>query len=102
MKEIFNIIAALLFGSLGVLGLNWLMGQGKGRIIIEFDDRYTDFDKYIKAILKELTRQGHMASYPGYRKFLIDGKKYDFMERNVSIEGFLYSGPFSFQKGNLC
>ncbi|MBW8349959.1 hypothetical protein K0H71_10930 [Bacillus sp. IITD106] len=63
------------------------MGYGKGHIVIDFDERYKDYNEYIKTIKDELERKGHEVSYKGNGEFLINGKPYIFIERNVSVGG---------------
>ncbi|SFL35951.1 hypothetical protein SAMN04487943_101150 [Gracilibacillus orientalis] len=66
---------------------NWLMGYKKGNIIIDLDDRYINYSEYISAIQKKLESEGKDVEYKGDRRFIIDGKKYMFIERNVSMGG---------------
>ncbi|CAG9620654.1 hypothetical protein [Sutcliffiella rhizosphaerae] len=81
------ILLIILFG-LCLYGFNWLMGYRKDHITIDFDERYTDFREYIKAIEDELVEQGRKVSYKGNRNFIIDDRSYIFIERNVSMGGF--------------
>ncbi|WP_202409589.1 MULTISPECIES: hypothetical protein [Halobacillus] len=66
---------------------NWLMGYRKGHIQMDLDDRYVDFNQYIKAVLAELKRRGFEAFYEGNGVFTINGSRYVFIERNVSMGG---------------
>jgi hypothetical protein len=70
-----------------LLGFNWLMGYRKDHIIIDLDERYVDFGEYVKAIEYELVKQGREVSYKGNRNFIIDGRSYTFIERNISMGG---------------
>ena len=70
-----------------LIGFNWLMGYRKNHITIDLDERYVDFKQYVEAIQIELANQGRKVSYIGNRKFIIDGKTYIFIERNVSMGG---------------
>ncbi|MCM3619449.1 hypothetical protein M3936_17810 [Sutcliffiella horikoshii] len=80
------ILVLILFG-LCLFGFNWLMGYRKNHITIDFDDRHTDYGEYVKAIEDELAKQGRNVSYKGNRKFIIDGRSYIFIERNLSMGG---------------
>lgn len=80
------IIFLAVFG-LCLLGFNWLMGYRKDHITIDLDERHTDFREYVNAIQSELVKQGKEVSYKGNRKFIIDGRTYIFIERNVSMGG---------------
>ncbi|MBN8237170.1 hypothetical protein JF544_18140 [Halobacillus kuroshimensis] len=66
---------------------NWLMGYRKGHIQMDLDQRYFDFGPYVKAVLAELKDRGYEASYEGNGIFSINGRRYVFMERNVSMGG---------------
>ncbi|WP_456272546.1 hypothetical protein [Bacillus sp. AK031] len=78
-------IILLIAGSLFLF--NWLMGYKKHHITIDLDERYIDYNDYIQAIQKDLEGRGHKVNYIGDRRFLIDGKTYLFIERNVSMGG---------------
>ncbi|WP_066174388.1 hypothetical protein [Bacillus marinisedimentorum] len=80
-------ILPLLAAILGLAFFNFLMGYRKGHITIDLDDRYIDFNRYVKAIASELESQGHTVEYKGSRRFNIDGKSYTFIERNISMGG---------------
>ncbi|WLR42490.1 hypothetical protein LC087_17610 [Bacillus carboniphilus] len=79
----------ILFALLVIIGcfilFNWLMGYRKGNIVIDFDERFFNRDRYISAIKKKLESEGRMVEYKGGGRFLIDGKTYLFIERNVSM-----------------
>ncbi|WP_347551760.1 hypothetical protein ABFG93_06875 [Pseudalkalibacillus hwajinpoensis] len=62
-------------------------GYRKDHITIDFNERYMDFNEYIKAIRSELVSQGKEVDYLGHRHFMIDGKPFVFIERNVSMGG---------------
>ncbi len=68
-------------------GFNWLMGYRKNHIQIDLDERYIDYNEYVRALKNELSGQGKDVEYLGNRKFKIDGKKYLFIERNVTMGG---------------
>lgn len=82
-----QIIFSLVMLILGVIGFNRLMGYKRNQIIIDLDERYMDYNEYIKAIQSELVKQGRKVSYNGNRSFIIDGQSYIFIERNISIGG---------------
>jgi hypothetical protein len=67
--------------------MNWLLGYKKGNITLTLDDRYTDLTEYAKAIEVGLKEEGKQAVYKGGRKFLVDGKLYEFSDRTVPIGG---------------
>ncbi|MHC0551806.1 hypothetical protein [Salinicoccus sp. CNSTN-B1] len=71
--------------ALGLFGFNRLMGYKKENRVFDFEDRYTDHDAYVKAILSELRKEGREASYQGGAVFMVDGNRYTLVERNVSI-----------------
>lgn len=66
---------------------NWLLGYRKNHIVIDFDERFFDQDSFVKAIRQDLESQGRDVKYEGSGRFFIDGKKYLFIERNVSMGG---------------
>ncbi|WP_226582766.1 hypothetical protein [Halobacillus litoralis] len=80
---------------LGIVGMaaglfflfNWLMGYRKGHMQIDLDERYMNHSEYIQAVKKKLIEEGHEVSYQGDYKFLIDGRLYVFIERNVPMGG---------------
>ncbi|WP_339146803.1 MULTISPECIES: hypothetical protein [unclassified Sutcliffiella] len=82
-----EIILLLIIFGLCLFGFNWVMGYRKDHITIDFDKRYKDFREYVKAIEDELVKQGRKVSYQGNRKFIIDGRAYIFIERNVAMGG---------------
>ncbi|MGN7177233.1 hypothetical protein BK139_14060 [Paenibacillus sp. FSL R5-0490] len=82
-----EIIIFLAILGLCLFGFNWIMGYRKNHITIDLDERYVDFKEYIEAIQSELVNQGREVSYVGNRKFIIDGRTYIFIERNVSMGG---------------
>ncbi|WHY62493.1 hypothetical protein [Cytobacillus firmus] len=82
-----EIILFLAILGLCLFGFNWLMGYRKNHITIDLDERYVDFKEYVEAIQSELVNHGREVSYIGNRKFIIDGKTYIFIERNVSMGG---------------
>lgn len=81
------IITILVISIVLFLLFNWLMGYKKGNIIIDFEERYFNFNEYIAAIKKKLDDDGREVFYKGNGKFQIDGKNYLFIERNVSMGG---------------
>lgn len=44
--------------ALGLFGFNRLMGYKKENRVFDFEDRYTDHDAYVKAVLSELRKEG--------------------------------------------
>ncbi|WP_138416569.1 hypothetical protein [Aquibacillus sediminis] len=86
MDLFFYILPLLLIGLLFFL-FNWLMGYRKGHIVLDLDDRYFDHRAYMLAIQEKLERDGHTVSYEGYSRFIIDGKRYLMLERNISMGG---------------
>ncbi|PFG07427.1 hypothetical protein [Bacillus sp. es.034] len=77
----------ILAGGGALFLFNWLMGYRKGHIQIDFEERYFKEKEYIEAIKRELVEQGRNVEYEGDRKFLIDGRRYLLIERNVSMGG---------------
>ncbi|TYR73688.1 hypothetical protein FZC79_17590 [Rossellomorea vietnamensis] len=80
-----GIIIVVLAG--GLFLFNKLMGYKKGNITIDLDERYIDYNEYIQAIQQDLKSKGRNVTYEGDGRFIIDGKKYIFLERNVSMGG---------------
>ncbi|GAA0415974.1 MAG: hypothetical protein ACQEWU_07205 [Bacillota bacterium] len=80
-------ILFLIFLVLCLLSFNWVMGYGKGNIAIDLDERYVNYAEYVKAIQYELVKQGREVNYKGDGIFIIDGRSYIFIERNVSMGG---------------
>ncbi|WP_254901276.1 hypothetical protein [Tuberibacillus sp. Marseille-P3662] len=66
---------------------NKLMGYRKGNITIDLDNWYTDFDDHIEAVKQELGKQGRTVTYQHNRHFIIDGKSYILMKRDVPMGG---------------
>ena len=81
----FFLMIAVIVASL--TGFNWLMGYRKNHIQVDLDDRYIDYNEYVRALKRELRSQGKEVDYLGDRTFRIDGKKYLFIERNVTMGG---------------
>ena len=81
------IIFLLLFSAIVYIFYVVLQGYGKGRIVIDLDQRYRDYKAYMQAIKLELEEQGREVSYIGNQEFIIDGKTYVFIERNVVMGG---------------
>lgn len=81
----FFLMIAVIIASL--TGFNWLMGYRKNHIQIDLDDRYIDYNEYVRALKSELRSQGREVDYLGDRRFNIDGKTYMFIERNVTMGG---------------
>lgn len=86
-KTDMQIILFLVMFGLCLFGFNWLMGYRKDHITIDLDERYMNFREYVKAIQCELVKQGREVSYKGNRNFIIDGRSYIFIERNISMGG---------------
>jgi len=81
------VLFGILLFVLYLLAFNWYMGQGKGHIILDLDERYFEFNEYIDAILHELREKGKEARYVSYRQFVIDGISYRLIERTVTVGG---------------
>ncbi|NMH69268.1 hypothetical protein HF072_10830 [Bacillus sp. RO3] len=77
----------LLGGIVLFMLFNWLMGYRKEHIQIDFEERHFKEGEYIEAIRQELEQKGKDVEYVGERKFIVDGKTYLFIERNVSMGG---------------
>ncbi|WP_420486126.1 hypothetical protein [Gottfriedia acidiceleris] len=77
-------IFILIFLIVGVFGFNWLMGYRNQNITLDLDERYLNLIEYAKA---ELESQGKTVDYRGNRLFIINGKQYHLIERNVSMGG---------------
>ncbi|MEH7452506.1 hypothetical protein [Gottfriedia acidiceleris] len=71
----------------GIFGFNWLMGYRHQNITLDLDERYLNLNDYAKAVKAELESQGKTVDYIGNRLFIINGKKYHLIERNVSMGG---------------
>lgn len=71
----------------GLFLFNTLMGYKKDHIVIDFDERYFQYNEYIQAIQRKMESKGRDVKYEGDGRFIIDGKKYLFIERNVSMGG---------------
>ncbi|MGG1685978.1 hypothetical protein [Pseudalkalibacillus sp. NRS-1564] len=82
-----NLFLMLVVIVASLTGFNWLMGYRKNHIQIDLDERYIDYNEYVRALKNELSAQGKDVEYLGNRKFKIDGKKYLFIERNVTMGG---------------
>jgi hypothetical protein len=87
MDTIINLGIIVLVLAGGLFLFNMLMGYKKGNIILDLDERYIEYSDYIQAIKKELESKGYKVKYEGNGTFTIDGKRYLFMERNVSMGG---------------
>lgn len=96
-----QIVLFLAIIGLCLFGFNWLMGYRKDYITIDLDERYMDFGEYVKAIQDELVKQGREVSYKGNRKFIIDGRSYIVIERNISMGAFLYKEQFLNPKNDI-
>ncbi len=82
-----DFIYVLLMLIAGVLGFNWLMGYRNQNITLDLDERYIDLKEYANAVKAELESQGKEVEYKGNRLFVINGKQYHLIERNVSMGG---------------
>ena len=80
-----QIIMVLAVFALGLFGFNKLMGYKKDNIVFDFEDRYTNQEAYVKAILSELEKEGREATYQGDATFMVDGRRYTLVERNISM-----------------
>lgn len=47
------------------LDFTWFAGHGKGHIVLDLDDRYSNYGVYVKAIKDEFATQGREVSYEG-------------------------------------
>lgn len=82
-----QIIISIVMCISGFLFFNWLLGHRKHHIQIDLDERYFNFASYIKAIEQGLQQQGRTGKYIGDHRFIVDGKEYHFIERNINIGG---------------
>ncbi|WP_209020966.1 hypothetical protein [Evansella clarkii] len=82
-----NIILIIVTSAALLLFFNWLMGHKKGNIIIDLEERHFNRNEYVAAIHSKLEGEGREVSYESNSLFLIDGKKYLFIERNVNVGG---------------
>ncbi|MGG0175523.1 hypothetical protein [Gottfriedia acidiceleris] len=80
-------ILILIFLIAGIFAFNWLMGYRNQNIILDLDERYINLNDYTKAVKVELEGQGKTVDYRGNRLFIINGKQYHLIERNVSMGG---------------
>lgn len=64
----------------GLFLFNWIMGYPKDTITFDLNDRYVNHKEYIKAVQRELERQGKTVKYTDYCEFLINGKSYLLIE----------------------
>lgn len=80
-------ICGVLAGIALLFLFNWLMGYRKGHSQIDFEERFFKEGEYIEAIKKELEQKGNDVEYKGNRTFIVDGRTYLFIERNVSMGG---------------
>ncbi|PEC47175.1 hypothetical protein [Bacillus sp. AFS096315] len=80
-------ILILIFLNVGIFGFNWLMGYCNQNITLDLDERYLNLNDYAKAVKAELESQGKTVDYRGNRLFIIKGKQYHLIERNVSMGG---------------
>ncbi|MGR9049655.1 hypothetical protein ACQ4XT_13600 [Halobacillus faecis] len=60
-------------------------GYQKGNIVMHLDEWYKDHDSYLRAIEKELKKQGKKVTCHGKFKFEIDGKPYTLHPQIVTV-----------------
>jgi hypothetical protein len=84
---VLELIFILIFLIAGIFAFNWLMGYRNQNIILDLDERYIHLNDYAKAVKAELESQGKTVDYRGNRLFIINGKHYHLIERNVSMGG---------------
>lgn len=66
---------------------NMLMGYRKGNISLELDGRYTNLTDQAKAVTEELEKQGKTVEYKGDGQYLVNGRSYTVIKRQVSMGG---------------
>ncbi|MDI3234274.1 hypothetical protein QK289_04575 [Exiguobacterium antarcticum] len=81
------ILGFLAVGSVFWFFFSYLLGYRNKNITMTFDDRFYTLEEHVKAIEEKLTQDGKQVEYIGNRQFLVDGKKYLFVERTVSMSG---------------
>ena len=84
MEIILGIIAV---GAAFWFFFSYLLGFKKKNITMTFDDRFYTLDEHVKAIEQKLKQDGKLVEYLGNRRFLVNGKRYLFVERTVSMSG---------------
>lgn len=81
MEFVFVIVGALIFW----WGFNYVMGYRKDSIAMTFDERFYDTKRHVHAIEAKLRQEGRNVRYLGNHEFEVDGKRYAFLERTVSM-----------------
>jgi len=66
---------------------SYLLGFRNKNITMTFDDRFYALDDHVKAIEEKLKQDGKLVEYLGNRRFLVNGKRYLFVERTVPMSG---------------
>ncbi|WP_147511417.1 hypothetical protein [Bacillales bacterium] len=66
---------------------SYLLGYRNKNITMTFDDRFYTLDEHVKAIEHKLKQDGKLVEYLGNRRFLVNGKRYVFVERTVPMSG---------------
>ena len=84
MEIILGIIAV---GAAFWFFFSYLLGFKKKNITMTFDDRFYTLDEHVKAIEQKLKQDGKQVEYLGNRRFLVNGKRYMFVERTVPMSG---------------
>ncbi|WP_223701388.1 hypothetical protein [Sutcliffiella deserti] len=79
-------IIALIFGIGFLFFFNWWMGYKQDHIILDFEESNVNQDDYINAILKRLESQGRSVKYMENGRFIVDEKRYMFMENEATGE----------------
>lgn len=82
----------VVLGLLAAGGMFWfffsyLLGFRNKNISMTFDDRFYTLDEHVKAIEQKLKQDGKLVEYLGNRRFLVNGKRYLFIERTVPMSG---------------
>ncbi len=86
-KQMGVILVFLAVGAVFWFFFSYLLGYRNKNITMTFDDRFYTLEEHVKAIEEKLTQDGKQVEYIGNRQFLVDGKKYLFVERTVSMSG---------------
>ncbi len=82
-----NLLLTIGIFALVLFGFNMLMGYRKGNITLDLDGRYTNPTDQSAAVIVELKKQGKNAEYKGDGQYLVNGRSYAVLKRNVSMGG---------------
>lgn len=66
---------------------NMLMGYRKENITLTLDGRYTNLTDQANAVIKELEKRGSTVEYKGDGQYVVDGRSYVVLKRQVSMGG---------------